>query len=275
MVSVGTSAQSQARLASEPLTLLRRAAYDFYLRGRHEWRRVTPAGNRAALQYYDQAIQRDPKYALAWSGIAQTLGAALGHLVLGHVLSQLDQQEEARLMMRRARELDPIFPLTYALSSQVAFQARDFTEAQELARQTIAIDPQFWVGYMQLGQALEQLNDLPAAVATLDHAIRYSGGNSKPRALRAYVLARMGRSEEASAVLAEFEASASQRYVPPYALALINAGLGREDDARRWLELAFTERDIHLGFLPVDPKWDAWRKAPWFVSLLDRCQFAT
>ena len=76
-------------------------------------------------------------------------------------------------------------------------------------------------------------------------------------------------------MLAELEASAAQRYVPPYQLALINAGLGREDEARRWLDIAFAQRDIHLGFLPVDPKWDTWRKAPWFVSLIERCQFAT
>lgn len=315
-------------------------AYDLYLRGRHEWRRVTPAGNRIALEFYEQAIKRDPDYALAWSGIAQTLGAAplnsearpadvvarardaahraiehapdlseaqlawgyhhfwldwnwtlaetslrraveldpsnaFAHLELGHVLSQLGQQEEARLLVRRARELDPLFPMSYALSAQVAFQSRDFAQAQEFARQSIAMDPQFWIGYLQLGQALEQLNDFPGALSALEQAIRYADGNSKPAALRAYVLARMGRSDEASAALAELEASARQRYVPPYQLALINAGLGREDDARRWLDRGLEEHDIHLGFLPVEPKWDTWRKRPWFVALLERCQFVT
>jgi tetratricopeptide (TPR) repeat protein len=333
-VSPKSSAALIERQTTDPL------AYDLYLRGRHEWRRVTPAGNRVALEYYRQAIQRDPNYGLAWSGIAQTLDAApmnsdvrpadviesaraaaqraielapdlseahlvwgyhhfwiewnwnlavaslrrsveldpnnaFAHLVLGHLLSQLGQQEEARLLVRRARELDPLFAMTYALSAQVAFQSRDFAEAQELARQTIAMDPQFWIGYMQLGQALEQLNDLPGAVTALDQAIRYAGGNTKPTALRAYVLARMGRSDEAATVLAELEASAQQRYVPPYQLALINAGLGREDDARRWLDRALDERDSNLGFLPVDPKWDPWRKTPWFIALLERCQFAT
>jgi TolB-like protein/DNA-binding winged helix-turn-helix (wHTH) protein len=73
-VRIRVSRQRSAALAdrqtSDP------QAYDLYLRGRHEWRRLTPAGNRAALQYYEQAIRQDPNYALAWAGIAHTLGAA-------------------------------------------------------------------------------------------------------------------------------------------------------------------------------------------------------
>ena len=64
---------------------------------------------------------------------------ALAYLFLGHILSQSGQPLEARLMMRRARELDPLFSHTFALSSQVAFQARDYESAMELARQAIAI----------------------------------------------------------------------------------------------------------------------------------------
>ena len=51
-------------------------AYDLYLRGRYYWGQLTPAGTRAALEHYDRAIARDPKYALAWAGSAVALSTA-------------------------------------------------------------------------------------------------------------------------------------------------------------------------------------------------------
>ena len=64
---------------------------------------------------------------------------------------------EAEPAMRRARELEPLDAMSHALSAQVAFQARDYRSAVEHARQAILVDPEFWIGYMQLGQAYEQL----------------------------------------------------------------------------------------------------------------------
>ena len=40
--------------------------------------------------------------------------------------------------------------------------------------------------------------------------------------------------------------------VPPYALALVHAGLGDADAAFEWLERAYVARDVHLMFLTVD-----------------------
>jgi hypothetical protein len=47
------------------------------------------------------------------------------------------------------------------------------------------------------------------------------------------------------------------RYMPPYAVALVHAGLGDTERALEWLERAYTERDVHLIFLVVDPKWES------------------
>ena len=56
---------------------------------------------------------------------------AAAHRSLGHVLSQTGQHTEAESAMRRTRELEPLEPLTYALSAQVAFQARQYSAAVE------------------------------------------------------------------------------------------------------------------------------------------------
>ena len=79
-----------------------------------------------------------------------------------------------------------------ALSSQVAFQARDYSAALEHARQAIVLDPEFWIGHMMRGQALEQLGEHESALEALTTAARFSGQNSKPLSLRAYILAKLG-----------------------------------------------------------------------------------
>ena len=41
-----------------------------------------------------------------------------------------------------------------------------------------------------------------------------------------------------------------------------------------WLAKAYDARDVHLIYLPVDPKWDPYRADPRFQALLTRCGFA-
>ena len=64
------------------------------------------------------------------------------------------------------------------------------------------------------------------------------------------------------------------KYVPSYAMALVNAGLNERDAAFEWLNRAYVARDGHLIFLTVDPKWDPFRPDPRFDALLARCGFS-
>ena len=178
-----------------------------------------------------------------------------------------------RAVIRRARELDPLYVMNQSLSSQIAFFARDYDAAIHFARQAVVIDPGFWIGYLHLGQAFEQSGEIEKALAALDHAGRLSG-NSKPISLRGYILARQNRIDDARAVLRTLEAIARERYVPAYAMALVHAGLGDRDAAFAWLERAFQTADVHLLFVPADPKWDAFRADARLNALIVRCGFA-
>jgi len=198
----------------------------------------------------------------------------VAHRVLGHVLSQMGQHREAAPWMRRARELDPRFAMAFAMSAQVAFQARDYPQAIDFARQAIALDDELWIGYMERGQALERTGQDDLALEALNTAARFSAGNSKGLSLKGYILAKIGREQEARDVLAALDAASRKTYVPPYALALIHAGLGDRDAALASLERAYAARDVHLIFLPVDPKWDPYRNDRAFVDLLARCGFS-
>jgi DNA-binding winged helix-turn-helix (wHTH) protein/tetratricopeptide (TPR) repeat protein len=207
---------------------------------------------------FRKAISLDPNYSLA-------------HRMLGIVLSQMGRPEEARPAIRRARELDPLLAVHHALSSQVAFSGREYADAVQFARQAIVVDPEFWIGHLQLAQGLEQLGQNDQALDALASAGRFSGGNSKVIALRGYIFAKLGRAGEAREVLRTLVAIARERYVPPYAMALVHAGLEEADDSFEWLGRSFDVHDVHLIFLPVDPKWDPFRADPRFPTLLKDC----
>jgi len=227
-----------------------RAFLNFWL----EW--DWPTAEKAARK----AISLDPSYPLA-------------HRFLGIVLSHSGMHAEAQLAMRRARELDPFYAMQHALSSQAAFAAREYPAAVQFARQTIVVDPEFWIGHLQLAQVYVELGKTDLALDALNIAGRLSAANSKVIALRGYIFARTERRNEALEVLNILEAISRERYVPPYAIALVHAGLGQQDLALQWLERAYEARDVHLAFVPIDPKWDAFRTDTRFLAILNRCDF--
>jgi TolB-like protein/DNA-binding winged helix-turn-helix (wHTH) protein/Tfp pilus assembly protein PilF len=206
--------------------------------------------------------------------IALDPGYDVAHRYLAHVLSQTGRQDEARALILRARGLDPFYAMNHATSSQIAFQARDYPAAVQHARQAIVVDPGFWIGHIVLGQAEEQLGRLDLAFEAYQDAARLSSGNTKTMAFRGHVLARLGRAAEAREILRTLESLSGERYVPPYAIALVHAGLGERDAALASLDRAYEARDVHLVFLPVDPRWDVYRSDPRFRALVERCGFA-
>jgi TolB-like protein/Tfp pilus assembly protein PilF len=207
---------------------------------------------------YRRAIAIDPNYSLVY----RLLGIVLGHA--GH------REEEARQAMERARAIDPLQAMHHALSAQVAFLGRDFSAALEFARQAAVVLTDFWIASLQTAQAYEQLGEDVLALEALSRG-GVGGENSKVISLRGYVLAKMGRVNEAREVLKTLEALARERYMPACAMAVVHTGLGEFDRAFAWLERAVEEHDVHLASLPADAKWDGLRGDARFREMLRRC----
>ena len=200
---------------------------------------------------------------------------AFAHRMVGIAASHQGQHEEARHAIRRARELDPLYAMHHALSAQIEINARGYEAALRFSRHATVIDPEFWIGHFQLGQAYAHLGDFENAFRSLNTAGELAGGNSKTISLQGYVLARSGRVHEARERVETLLAVSRERYVPPYAIALVHAGLGEDDDALDWLERAHDAHDVHLAFLPVDSKWDALRDTLRFRKIVQGCGFST
>jgi TolB-like protein/Flp pilus assembly protein TadD len=208
---------------------------------------------------YRKAIAIDPNYSLVY----RLLGIVLGHAG--------GREEEARHAMERARAIDPLQAMHHALSAQVAFLGRDFSAALEFARHAAVVLADFWIANFQMAQAYEQLGDYEMTLKALSRAGGMGGENSKMISLRGYVLAKMGREEEARAVLKTLEALGRERYMPACAMAQIHVGLGENNQAFAWLDRAVETHDVHLAGLPADAKWDALRGDARFADVLRRC----
>ncbi len=79
-----------------------------------------------------------------------------------------------------------------------------------------------------------------------------------------------GHQAEAKQVLVRLNEMAREKYVTPYGVALVYAGLGDKDQAFAWLNKAVAGRSHWLVWLNRDPRWDRIRSDPRFDDLRKR-----
>jgi tetratricopeptide (TPR) repeat protein len=148
----------------------------------------------------------------------------------------------------------------------------DYPAALELATQAVAIDPNFFVGYLHLGNARRMLGDLEGALRAYTDAARLSDGQSQTYTGRIQTLIQLGRLQEARTLLEELTARADRQYVPPVTLAIVNALLGERDSAFEWLDKAVETHSVGLTTLPTNRAFESLHEDPRFAALLRRCR---
>ena len=86
----------------------------------------------------------------------------------------------------------------------------------------------------------------------------------------AYNYAREGRKQEALKLLEELKETARDRYVSGVLFAQVYVGLGENDQALRWLERAYEDRDTWTQWTNIWPLLDPLRSEPRFIALLKK-----
>ena len=113
-------------------------AYREYLRGRHAWAQWTPEGFKRAIGHFERAISRDPAYALAYSGLSDTLGAMSYYGFVPPAIGMPRSEAAAR----RALELDDKLAEAHTTAGQARlFFHRDWTGAEAAFKRAIALNP--------------------------------------------------------------------------------------------------------------------------------------
>jgi len=162
------------KLAPEKQNLLARRytenvqAYHLYLKGRFYWGKRTDEGLRKAIQYFNQAIEVDPTYALAYAGLAE------GYVPLG-VYCHLPPKEafpKARAAANRALEIDPA--LSEARTVVAAIQNYfewDLEGAEKAFREAIELNPNYPRARQGLADCLTAKRQFPEAATEVRRAL--------------------------------------------------------------------------------------------------------
>jgi tetratricopeptide (TPR) repeat protein len=150
------------------------------------------------------------------------------------------------------------------------YLAHDYPHAIEQNRDSVELDPNFAAAHLLLGEDYVQAGLRSEAVDELKKAADLSGDSPIYRAQVAVALAVAGRNREALRIAHELEAISRKRYVSPYGLAQIYAALNKKEDTFKWLQAAYDEHAVWMGYLAVDPIFDRYRSDERFKDLLRR-----
>ena len=145
-------------------------AYQLYLKGRFHWNKRSPDGLRRAIEYFQQAVEKDPNYALAFSGMADAY-AVLGWFEYGIVPPQ-DAYPKAQAAARKAIEIDPKLAEPYASLGLISTcYDYDWPAAEQNYKRALEINPSYPTAHQWYGEYLTSMGRLKEGVAEMKFAL--------------------------------------------------------------------------------------------------------
>ena len=142
-------------------------AYDLYLEGRYFWNKRTPEGFRQAADYFQQAIDKDPKYGRAYAGLADTFAL----MSTWYVGPQNELMPKARTAALRALELDESLAEAHASLALIKENYDyDWPGAEKEFRLAIQLDPQYATAHQWYAEFLSWQGRFQEAFAESEQA---------------------------------------------------------------------------------------------------------
>jgi serine/threonine protein kinase/tetratricopeptide (TPR) repeat protein len=164
-VRVALTPSEEARLSAHRPVIPE--AYEAFLKGRYHWNKRTAEESKKAVEYFNQAIEKDPSYALAYAGLAETY-------VLFPEYAGLPGKEyfpRAEAAARRALGLDENLAEAHSVLGLVNLQyAWDWSGAEREFKKAIELNPNYptahhWYNIMlvSVGRLDEAMNEIKRA----------------------------------------------------------------------------------------------------------------
>jgi len=208
----------------------------------------------ASLAENHKALEVNPNYMMAQKWIGNTL------MFTGH-------QEEARVAFERALQMDPTSLIASSNVGETYFFERDYPKAIEQLSKTLEMDPEFQQARIDLARAYSSQGKHAEALAQVDRLHLVAA--TVRELLRATVLARADRREEALGLARDLEARSAREPLDPVAFAAVWIALGDHDKALALLGRACADHEW-MSDVKIAPEMDPVRADPRYHEVL-RC----
>src|ERR1700752_315242 len=143
-------------------------AYQLYLKGRFYWNKRTPEDFQKSIAFFQEAIEKDPSYALAYSGLADSYA-------LQTVYTRVPPREvmpKAKVAALRALELDDKLAEAHASFGQIVeYYDYDLVTAEKEYRRAIELNPNYATAHQWLGEQLSSIKKYDEALREVRRAL--------------------------------------------------------------------------------------------------------
>jgi len=145
-------------------------AYQLYLRGRFYWNKRTEEGMTKSLEYFQQAIERDPTFALAYSGLADAYDL-LGAPDAAAGMPPDEAMPKAKAAALKALEIDDTLAEPHVSLAHVKYYYdHDFETAEREYKRAIELNPNYSTAHQWYGVYLMSLGRFDEALTQMRRA---------------------------------------------------------------------------------------------------------
>jgi TolB-like protein/Tfp pilus assembly protein PilF len=253
-------------------------AYQLYLKARFYWNKRTPDANNKTIEYMNQAIAKDPGFALAYSGLADAYAVpnislpadqvmpkakaaamralelddslAEAHTSLARVLSAYEWDwAGAEKEFQRAIDLNPNYPLAHEWYGGYLASMGKMNESVAERKRAVELDPLSPIANFEVCQSLFWSRDYQGAIEQCEKAMDMDPSLPPVYIYLPAAYAMTGRYDDA---IAKFKmlpstASSNESSTAKAGLAYVYAITGRKPDARGLLsDLLATQQKMYI-----------------------------
>ena len=243
-------------------------------------------GHRLARKAVERALALDPNLAeahaqmarikqqveLDWAGADASIQRAIAlepgnpeyvRLAAGSA-AVLGRSDEALELARRAVELDPVNPDSWAQLGEIMYFKGQLAGAEADVKKSLELSPDTWPGPSLLSQ-IYLIEGRPKDALSEIEQVRIEGARAFLYPITYHAL---GREKESDAALGEL--ISKYHADGAYQIALVYAFRNQSDEAFKWLDRAYAQRDGGLIGTMVDPLLKSLRNDPRYTALLKK-----